>query len=92
MQETSAVKMTEEETSAETSEPTGEMVEETAESEFSGELNEPRWSVVSFESIAVSGLPYDEAKKWLAKLEKQKVAGLCIVTDEAAARILQEKN
>lgn len=51
------------------------------------ELAAPRWSVVTFESVAVSGLSYDEAAEWLNKLNKQKVSGLCIVTDEAAARI-----
>ncbi|MGI8470380.1 MAG: hypothetical protein ACR2N3_18220 [Pyrinomonadaceae bacterium] len=50
------------------------------------ELLEPRWSVVSFESVAVSGVTYDEAAKWMEKLGKQKISGLCIITDEAAAR------
>jgi hypothetical protein len=61
------------------------------ESEISSELNEPRWSVVSFESVAVHGLPYAEARNWLEKLQKQNVSGLCIVTDEAAARISGQK-
>lgn len=61
------------------------------ENEISGggsgsELNEPCWSVVSFESVAVHGLTYAEARSWLEKLQKQKVSGLCIVTDEAASR------
>ncbi|MDQ3800487.1 MAG: hypothetical protein M3384_13645 [Acidobacteriota bacterium] len=60
------------------------------ENEVSGgggsELNEPCWSVVSFESVAVHGLTYAEARGWLEKLQKQNVAGLCIVTDEAASR------
>jgi hypothetical protein len=62
------------------------------ESEASGgggsgsELNEPRWSVVSFESVAVHGLTYAEARSWLEKLQKQNVSGLCVVTDEAASR------
>ncbi|HEX8736411.1 MAG TPA: hypothetical protein VF721_13870 [Pyrinomonadaceae bacterium] len=62
------------------------------ESEISSELNEPRWSVVSFESVAVYGLPYAEARNWLEKLQKQNISGLCIVTDEAAARISGQKN
>jgi hypothetical protein len=62
------------------------------ENEASSELNEPRWSVVSFESVAVHGLAYADAKNWLEKLQKQNIAGLCIVTDEAAARILGQKD
>lgn len=50
------------------------------------ELNEPCWSVVSFESVAVHGLTYAEARSWLEKLQEQDVVGLCIVTDEAASR------
>ena len=50
------------------------------------ELNEPCWSVVSFESVAVHGLTYAEARSWLEKLQKQNVVGLCIVTDQAASR------
>ncbi len=52
-----------------------------------GELAAPRWSVVTFETVAVSNLSYSEAVKWMRKLGKQKVSGLCIITDEAAARI-----
>lgn len=63
-----------------------------AENEISSELNEPRWSVVSFESVAVRGLPYAEARNWLEKLQKQNISGLCIVTDEAAARISGQKD
>ncbi len=51
------------------------------------ELNEPRWSVVSFESRAAGSLTYAQATEKLAKLAAQKVSGLCIITDEAAARI-----
>ena len=51
------------------------------------ELNEPRWSVVSFEARAAGNLTYAQATQKLAELAAQKVAGLCIITDEAAARI-----
>jgi hypothetical protein len=60
------------------------------ENDASSELNEPRWSVVSFESVAVRGLTYRDAKSWLEKLEKQNISGLCVVTDEAAARISEK--
>lgn len=54
--------------------------------DFSSELNEPRWSVITYETVAVSGLTYDEAATWMEKLDAQKVSGLCIVTDRAAQR------
>ena len=63
-----------------------------AENDVASELNEPRWSVVSFESVAVHGLTYADAKNWLEKLQKQDIAGLCVVTDEAAARISEWKD
>lgn len=51
------------------------------------ELAEQRWSVVTYESVAVSDLTYEEALEWVRKLDEQKISGLCIVTDDAAARI-----
>jgi hypothetical protein len=51
------------------------------------ELSASRWSVISFERCEASGLTYEQAAERLRDLEKQKVTGLCIVTDEAAARI-----
>jgi hypothetical protein len=54
---------------------------------FAGELNEPRWSVVSFEKCVAKNLTYPQAEEKLVKLEAKKIAGLCIVSDEAAARI-----
>ena len=51
------------------------------------ELELPGWSIVTFEGVAMSGLTYEEARNWLDKLNEQKISGLCIVTDEAAARI-----
>lgn len=54
--------------------------------EASSELSETRWSIVTFETIAARGLSYDEALRAIKDLEQQKKNGLCIVTDEAAAR------
>ena len=51
------------------------------------ELNEPRWSVVSFEICVANNLTYAQAEQKLKELEAAKVSGLCIITDEAAARI-----
>ncbi len=55
---------------------------------FSSELNEPRWSVVSFERRAAKNLTYAEAVEKLDRLAAKKVAGLCVITDEAAKRIV----
>lgn len=75
-----------------TSEKDKKAGEQAAENEVSSELGEPRWSVVSFESVAVHGLNYADAKNWLEKLQKQNISGLCIITDEAAARMSGQKD
>ena len=51
------------------------------------ELAEQRWSVVTFESRAASGLTYDEAVRKLNELREENKFGLCIITDEAAERV-----
>lgn len=51
------------------------------------ELDEPRWSVVSFDEIEAGGLTYRQAAALQSALELNDVNGLCIVTDEAARRI-----
>jgi hypothetical protein len=50
------------------------------------ELDEGRWAVISFRRIEVTGLTFDQAKQWLAELDLQGVSGLCLITDDAAAR------
>lgn len=60
---------------------------ETENSAGLAEMDTPEWSVVSFEGVAVSNLTYTEAREWIEKLDRQKISGLCIVTDEAAARL-----
>jgi hypothetical protein len=59
--------------------------------EISSELDEPRWSVMSFDECAASGLTYEEATKLLQQMTND-LPGLCIVTDEAAQRIYGAKN
>lgn len=61
-----------------------------AEEGSANELELPQWSIVTFEGVAMSGLSYEDARKWLDKLNEQKISGLCIVTDEAAARMSGE--
>ncbi len=55
---------------------------------LSSQLNEPCWSVVTYKSVAVSHLTYQEASQWAEDLKKQGISGLCVVTDEVAARVL----
>ena len=55
--------------------------------EITHELREHFWSVVSFDKSEANGLTYSQAEQKLAELAAQKVSGLCIITDEAAARI-----
>lgn len=57
----------------------------------SNELQERRWSVVTFENCAARNLTYQEAFEKLKALEAEKIAGLCVVTDEAAERILRRE-
>lgn len=51
------------------------------------ELDAPRWSVVSFVKSEAHSLTYPEASVLMAELDKKGLAGLCIVTDEAAAKV-----
>ena len=51
------------------------------------ELDMPIWSVVSFDACEASGLTYHAAVKMMSEKEAAGVYGLCIVTDEAAARV-----
>lgn len=58
-----------------------------SENHIPSELVEPIWSVVTYETVAASGLTYDEAEKLAERLKAERVSGLCIITDEAASRI-----
>lgn len=51
------------------------------------ELDEPRWSVVSFDHTEAGGLNYAQATALMKELDSRGFAGLCIVTNEAAPRI-----
>ena len=61
--------------------------EPSADENFSSELNEPRWSVVSFEMQLTGNLTYEQAAREMKEFKAKKVSGLCIITDEAAERI-----
>ncbi|MEO6052181.1 MAG: hypothetical protein ABIP78_12745 [Pyrinomonadaceae bacterium] len=51
------------------------------------ELDESRWSVISFDQCEAGGLTYNQATALISELDFHGIAGLCIVTDAAAARI-----
>ena len=51
------------------------------------ELDRTQWSVVSFQQREAGGLTYKQAADIMAELDRHNIAGLCIVTDEAAVRI-----
>jgi hypothetical protein len=55
--------------------------------ELPNELLEPRWAVVSFEKCEAIDLNYADAVKKMDELESLSVAGLCVVTNEAAERM-----
>lgn len=59
----------------------------TQKSEEQSELDKPIWAVVSFERIEASGLTYKQAAEKMIGLDAKNIAGLCIVTAEAAAHI-----
>ena len=66
-------------------------IEEDLTAEDSGthvsELLSPIWSVIGFDRCFANGLSYDEALEEIKKRTKEKHTGLCIVTDDAAARM-----
>lgn len=64
---------------------------EDSEENLGSELDAPVWSVITFDKCAASSLTYAEAAEKLEKLRAEKISGLCIVTDETAARITAKK-
>jgi hypothetical protein len=51
------------------------------------DLEQPRWSLVSFERIEAGGLTYKQAIALMAELDNHGIPGLCIITDQAAYRL-----
>jgi hypothetical protein len=51
------------------------------------ELNLPIWAVVNFDSCVANDLTYDEAFEKMLEQKTKNASGLCIVTNDAAARI-----
>ena len=51
------------------------------------ELKEPVWAVQSERGREAAGLTYEEAARLVARLRAERVSGLCVITDAAAARL-----
>ena len=51
------------------------------------ELNEQRWSVLSERGREAGRLSYAAAAALVRALKGERVHGLCVITDEAAARL-----
>jgi hypothetical protein len=55
------------------------------------ELSERRWAVLSERGCEDAGLSYDEAAAVVAHLRGERLSGLCVVTDAAAAHLPRAK-
>lgn len=51
------------------------------------ELESPSWAVLSFDKAEGGNLIYADAVRLLSELDAKGIAGLCIVTDQTAARL-----
>jgi ribosomal protein L12E/L44/L45/RPP1/RPP2 len=51
------------------------------------ELKERRWAVLSERGCEDAGLNYEEASGLVARLRGERISGLCVVTDAAAAHV-----
>jgi len=55
---------------------------------MSSELERESWSVLSDRGCEASGLTHEDARKLVHRLGGEGRHGLCIVTDEAAGRMM----
>ncbi len=55
------------------------------------ELKERRWAVLSEHGCEGAGLSYEEAAAAVARLRGERVSGLCVITDAAAAHVPRAK-
>ena len=56
------------------------------------ELNEQLWAVLSERGCEAHGLSYNDAHLMLRALVREKISGLCIITDDAAQRVARTEN
>lgn len=55
------------------------------------ELDQQLWSVISFEKCEAAGMTYGKAIAKLDELQDENITGLCIVTNDVAARLKTPK-
>jgi len=55
------------------------------------ELNERRWAVLSERGCEDAGLSYEGAAGLVKRLRGERISGLCVVTDAAAAHLPRAK-
>lgn len=55
------------------------------------ELKERRWAVLSERGCEDAGLSYEEASGLVARLRGERLSGLCVITDAAAAHVARAK-
>lgn len=55
------------------------------------ELKERRWAVLSERGCEDAGLSYEEAASLVSRLRAERISGLCVITDAAAAHIPRAK-
>jgi hypothetical protein len=55
------------------------------------ELKERRWAVLSERGCEDAGLSYEEASGLVARLRGERISGLCVITDTAAAHVPRAK-
>ena len=56
------------------------------------ELSERRWAVMSERGCEATRLDYAEAAGLVRRLRSEKISGLCVITEEAAARLPPARN
>ncbi|PYS52182.1 MAG: hypothetical protein DMF68_02240 [Acidobacteria bacterium] len=56
------------------------------------ELNEKLWAVLSERGCEATDMTYMDAHQLMRQLVRERVSGLCVVTDEAARRALRNEN
>ena len=56
------------------------------------ELNEKLWAVLSERGCEATVMTYMDAHQLMRQLVRDKISGLCVVTDDAARRALRNEN
>ncbi|HEX8845247.1 MAG TPA: hypothetical protein VF791_11415 [Pyrinomonadaceae bacterium] len=57
-----------------------------------GELSEELWAVLSERGCEASSLSYAQAAELMRRLKRERVSGLCVITNDAARRVSLTEN